>query len=71
MNFIKLLEKNLGKKALINYQPLQDGDVISTYAELSNIKNWIDFQPSTSIEDGVEHFCKWYMEYYKNYLKDK
>ena len=38
MNFIKLLEKNLGKKALINYQPLQDGDVISTYAELANIK---------------------------------
>ena len=70
MNFIKLLEKNLGKKALINYQPLQDGDVISTYAELTNIKNWIDFQPSTSIEDGIEHFCKWYKEYYKNSVKD-
>ena len=71
MNFIKLLEKKLGKKALINYQPLQDGDVISTYAELANIKNWIDFQPSTSIEDGIEHFCKWYMDYYKNSLKNK
>ena len=70
MYFIKLLEKNLGKEALIKFEPLQDGDVISTYADLDEIKNWINFTPSTSIEKGIEKFSKWYINYFKK-LKDR
>ena len=66
MDFIKLLEKNLGKKAIINYKSLQDGDVISTYADLKNIKDWIGYEPSTSVEDGIEKFSKWFKEYFND-----
>ena len=67
MYFIQLLEENLGKKAIINYKPLQDGDVVSTYADLENIKNWIGFKPLTSIEEGVEKFSIWFKEYFNNH----
>ena len=53
------------KKAKINYKPLQDGDVVSTFADLENIRNWIGFQPSTSIKKGVEEFAKWFISYSK------
>ena len=70
MYFIKLLEKNFGKKAIIQFEPLQDGDVISTYADLTEIKKWINFSPSTSIEKGIEKFSKWYINYFYNQDKN-
>lgn len=66
MYFIQLLEENLGKKAIVNYKPLQDGDVVSTYADLENIRNWIGFKPLTSIEEGVKKFSLWFKNYFKN-----
>ena len=43
---------------------LQKGDVVSTYADINKIKNWINFTPTTDIEEGVKIFCKWYEEIY-------
>ncbi|AIQ95459.1 GDP-mannose 4,6-dehydratase [Prochlorococcus sp. MIT 0604] len=66
MDFVRLLEKYLGKKACIQYKPIQKGDVISTYADMTNIKEWINFESSTSIEKGLKEFCEWISLYHKS-----
>jgi len=66
MHFIELIEKNLNKKADINYLPLQAGDVPATYANIDALKNYVGFKPSTLIETGIENFVKWYKEYYNS-----
>jgi len=65
MSYIDALEKALGKKAKINFLPLQPGDVPDTYANVDNLKEKFNFKPSTSVIDGVASFIKWYKDYYK------
>ena len=65
MDYIKCLEKTLGKKAKINFLPLQPGDVLDTYANINNLKEKFNYQPKTSIEDGIFKFIKWYKDYYQ------
>ena len=62
--FIELIEKNLGKKAIKNLEPLQDGDVISTCANISEAEKWINFSPETTIEEGTKKFIDWFKKYY-------
>lgn len=64
MRFIEILEQNLGRTAIKNFLPLQDGDVPETYADVSDLMRDIDFQPSTPIEVGIAKFVEWYKEYY-------
>ena len=64
LEFIELLEKNIGTKAIKNFTQIQSGDVIKTYANTEKLQNWIDYSPSTSIEEGVELFINWYKDYY-------
>ena len=66
MYFIELIEKNLDKKAKVNYLPLQSGDVPETHANVDTLVDKINYCPSTSIEVGVENFIRWYKEYYKS-----
>ena len=63
--FISLIEENLGIKAKKNLQPLPDGDVISTAADTQALHDWIGFAPNTSIEEGLELFLKWYVDFYR------
>ncbi len=65
MYFIEQIEKNLNKKAEINYLPLQAGDVPATYADVNALIEYVGYSPSTSIESGIEKFINWYKEYYK------
>ena len=65
MDYIKALEKALGKKAKIKFLPLQPGDVPDTYANVDNLKEKFDYKPSTSVIDGIFSFVKWYKDYYK------
>ncbi|MDA7604996.1 NAD-dependent epimerase [Candidatus Pelagibacter sp.] len=65
MNYISALEKSLGKKAKINFLPLQPGDVRDTYANINNLKEKFNYTPSTSVFDGVSNFVKWYKNYYQ------
>tara|TARA_R110002096_G_scaffold82050_1_gene190886 strand:- start:897 stop:1904 length:1008 start_codon:yes stop_codon:yes gene_type:complete len=65
MYFIELIEKNINKKAEINYLPLQPGDVPATYADVDTLINNVGYSPSTSIETGIENFINWYKEYHK------
>jgi len=65
MDYIKALEKSLKKKAKINYLPLQPGDVPNTHAKVDNLKKKLNYKPSTSVDEGVSNFVKWYREFYK------
>ncbi|WP_281417500.1 NAD-dependent epimerase [Lentibacillus saliphilus] len=69
MEFIEAIENKLGKKAMKNYLPLQAGDVPETYANVEDLFRDIDFQPQTTIQDGVNNFIDWYLDYYKVELK--
>ncbi|MCK8516989.1 NAD-dependent epimerase [Methylonatrum kenyense] len=64
MHYIEALEKALGRKAEIDFQPLQPGDVPATYADVSELHQATGYQPRTSIDDGVSRFVDWYRDYY-------
>lgn len=64
MRFINALESALGKEAEKVYMDMQPGDVLRTYADVSDLERDINFKPSTSIEDGLKKFVEWYEEYY-------
>ena len=66
MNYINALEKKLKKKAIINFLPLQPGDVPDTYASTKNLKMVFNYKPSTSVFDGVSNFVEWYKKYYNS-----
>lgn len=65
MHYIEVLEECLGKKAKKNMLPLQPGDVEATYADVDDLVRDMNYKPSTTIEDGIKQFVKWYKEYYK------
>ncbi len=58
---ISLIEKNLNKKAIINYVPKPAGDVDITYADTSKAKNLLNYKPKVQIEEGVKNFVEWYV----------
>ncbi len=62
--FISLIEKAMGKEAKKDYLPLQPGDVVETYADIEYTKEKLNWQPKTSIEEGVDKFVGWYRRYY-------
>ncbi len=57
---IELLEKNLGKKAIIDRQPMQPGDVPQTFADISKAREFLGYNPQTKIEAGIEKFVEWF-----------
>ncbi|MDH4378738.1 MAG: GDP-mannose 4,6-dehydratase [Vampirovibrionales bacterium] len=59
---IQLLEDALGQKAIIDYQPLQQGDVPITYANVDKAKKLLGYMPTTLIEDGIPKFVRWYQD---------
>ena len=64
MRYISLLEECLGKKAIMEMLPLQDGDVPSTVADVSELHAATGFKPGTSVEEGIKNFVRWYREYH-------
>lgn len=65
MHFIETIESKLGKKAVKNLLPIQEGDVPETFADVEALTEAVGFKPATSIEDGIGKFIAWYKEYYK------
>lgn len=61
--YIKAIEHALNKKALVNYMPMQPGDVRSTFADVTELHAAINYRPTTPIAKGVNQFVKWYLEY--------
>lgn len=63
--FVETLENLLGKKAIIQNEPMQMGDVYQTFADIEESSKILGFQPKISIEQGLAKFVEWYMGYYK------
>lgn len=57
---IELIEASLGKKAIIDRQPAQPGDVPVTYADISKAKRLLGYNPTTKIEEGIPKFVEWF-----------
>jgi UDP-glucuronate 4-epimerase len=60
IDFIATLERALGVKAVLDFQPMQPGDVDATHADIRRLKAWVDYCPDTSLETGLAHFARWY-----------
>jgi UDP-glucuronate 4-epimerase len=61
--FIDCIENALGKKAIKNYLPMQDGDVVRTFADVSALQHITKFKPETDLQWGLEQFIHWYLGY--------
>ena len=64
MTFIKVLEKELGIKAKINFTDMQQGDVHATWADTTALFSATGYQPQVDIETGIRRFVKWYKSFY-------
>ncbi|MEI8024971.1 MAG: NAD-dependent epimerase/dehydratase family protein [Pseudomonadota bacterium] len=62
IELVAAIEKSLGKKAIINFREMQQGDVHVTSADTQALRSVSDFAPNTSLEDGVEKFVSWYLK---------
>lgn len=67
MEFIEAVEQGLGKKAVKEFLPLQPGDVTDTHADISALQQDLGYHPSTSVQQGVAQFTKWYLNFYPSY----
>ena len=63
--FLKTLEKLIGKKTVITYEPMQKGDVHKTNADISKLKKIINFSETVSLESGLKSLTEWYKQFYK------
>ncbi|MBA3563415.1 MAG: NAD-dependent epimerase [Gammaproteobacteria bacterium] len=64
LRYIEIIEKCLGRKAEKNLLPMQPGDVPDTFADVDALIRDVHYRPSTPIEEGVERFIEWYLDYY-------
>ena len=65
LDFVEAIEESLGIEAEKNFMPLQDGDVVATYADVTDLMKAVGFKPATDLKVGVQHFVDWYREYYR------
>ena len=65
MRYIQAIESALGRKAILDLQPMQPGDVAATEADTSRLEAAVGFRPNTPVEEGVRRFVDWYLEYYQ------
>jgi UDP-glucuronate 4-epimerase len=66
MDFIRTIESATGRKAIIDYQPMQAGDVKKTWAQVDGLKEDFDYKPHVSVETGISSFIDWYNQFYLN-----
>lgn len=64
-DLVKLIEKATGKKAKLVSMPMQQGDVLHTWADTTRLERDLHYTPSTSIEEGVIEYVRWHQEFYK------
>ncbi|HEX5310241.1 NAD-dependent epimerase [Aquabacterium sp.] len=64
--FIGALEGAIGRAATKDFQPMQPGDVVATYADTTKLESWTQLVPKVSVEDGVNRFVQWYHAYFSH-----
>lgn len=65
LDFIGLIERLLGRKAALDFLPMQAGDMLRTCADVSDLQKAVGFRPDTPIESGLARFVEWYRKYYR------
>ena len=65
LDCIAILEECLGRKAEMEFLPIQPGDVVSTMADVSELEMAVGFRPATPLKTGIARFVDWYREYYR------
>jgi UDP-glucuronate 4-epimerase len=65
MHVVAVLEKEFGRTAVKEMLPMQPGDVPATYADIEDLARDVGFKPSTTIEEGIARFSKWFREYHE------
>ncbi len=63
MDVVRHIEEIVGKKAEIEFLPMQPGDVPESFADIEKSKQMLDYQPAINIEAGLKKFIDWYLEY--------
>ena len=66
LEFIHTLEKAIGKTAKKIMLPMQPGDVVATYADVSELVEELGYKPDTDLSYGIQQFVDWYLSYYQN-----
>lgn len=64
MKYINLMEMYIGKKAIINYKPIQPGEIVKSEADNNSLFKDYNYKPKVSVEEGVKEFVKWYKDFY-------
>jgi len=64
LDFIKAIESETGRKADLDFQPMQNGDVVQTYASTSKLDRFFAYKPAIEIKEGIKNFVRWYRDYY-------
>jgi UDP-glucuronate 4-epimerase len=65
MDFITAIENKLGKTIQKNMLPIQPGDVPATYADVTDLVEDLKYKPATPIQQGIDNFVDWYLEFFK------
>jgi UDP-glucuronate 4-epimerase len=65
LRYVEVLEDALGRKAQLEFAPLQPGDVVATAADIADLADAVGFAPATPIEEGIRRFVAWYRSYYR------
>lgn len=63
---IQLIEEGFGKKAHLQFLPMQEGEIETTFADIDKSKRLLHFEPKTSLKEGMQKFIDWYQEYYSS-----
>ena len=64
LEYIRLLEAAIGKKATLDLQPMQPGDVVATAADTSALEAAVGFRPATPLDEGIRRYVAWHRAYY-------
>ena len=64
-DFINTIEIAMGKKAIKEIYPMQQGDVLKTFADITELIKDYKYSPSTDIKSGIQSFVKWFINYKK------
>ena len=63
--YIETLDRALGRTAKKEMLPMQPGDIPDTFADVSDLVHDFDYQPRTTVEEGIRRFVEWYVDYYQ------
>jgi UDP-glucuronate 4-epimerase len=64
MDYIRVVEESTGKKAELEFLPMQKGDALKSAADITKAKKMLGYEPKTTIDVGVPKFVQWYKDYY-------